>query len=97
MQTAHTINTPYISGLKLKATIDDKEDLDSKRYPIAFAIGIFRYLVDSTRRDLELVETLLARRAYRPRHRHWLQLRKIALYLQRTLHHGLITTPADQN
>lgn len=89
MNDAHLTRSPYPSGIKLHGPTAAEETLDISRHPYAKAVGILRYIVDSTRPDLAYVVGSLARHKKSPTTCHWKLLKHIERYLNATLHHGL--------
>ena len=88
MNSAHPASTPYASGIRLHPSTNDEPLLPtSNRF--AKALGILRYIVDSTRPDLAFITTALARSMARPAVRHWTALKHVARYLRATPTHGL--------
>lgn len=51
MQEARLASVPYVTGLELCREREAEAILDENIYPVATALGIFRYFVDSTRPD----------------------------------------------
>ena len=95
MQSATPKHTPYASGLKLHAAEQDEDVLNTTQYPYATAIGVLRYLVDSTRPDLAYVTGALAIHAARPTLRHWRALKAVARYLSGTRKYGILYTKGN--
>lgn len=97
MQRAATAKTPYPYSVKLHKKLSDEEILDLKVYPYAKAVGILRYLVDSTRPDLAYIVGVLARNVKHPTQRHWAVLKHVARYIQGTITHGPLYAKGDMN
>ncbi len=95
MQDAIPSDTPYASGLQLDGLRQGEEPLDQKCYPYGRAVGILRYLVDSTRPEISYIVGMLARNLKQPTRRHWLAAKQMARYLKGTLWHGLAYTAGD--
>lgn len=84
--------SPYASGLQLHPIAPAEAPLPSS-YQFPRALGILRYIVDSTRPDLAFVTGALARSMAAPTMRHWRALLHVARYLIGTASHGLMYTP----
>ena len=84
--------TPYAVGLNLQEAQEEETILNHTRYPYSTAIGVLRYLVDSTRPDLAYITGALARHMARPTMRHWKALKAVARYIAGTKHYGILYT-----
>ena len=93
MQNAAPADTPYVCGSDRGPAKAGEALLDITKYPIERAVGIARYLVDSTRPDIAVALGEIARHVRRPTQRHWKDLKQIARYLIRTKWHGLYYEP----
>lgn len=79
--------TPYSAGLQLhKAT---QHEPVVRRTEYQRAVGILRYLVDSSRPDLAVAVNDLARAMQHPTQRHWLAATQVARYLKGTRNYAL--------
>ena len=73
--------TPYIS-LKKKTTEADEQDLEEYLHKFyRKAVGILRYLVNSSRPNLAFVTSNLARFVAQPKQSHWKELKTVAKYV----------------
>lgn len=86
---ARTNGTPYIHGLDISPRAVAEPIVTEHQSTMASAVGMLRYLVDSTRPDLAYVTAALARSIRHPTYRHWRALRQVAKYVASTLHFGL--------
>lgn len=89
IQDAVSAKTPYLYGISLHSKTETEETLDTQRYPYNRAIGILRYLVDSTRPDLAFIVGVLVRHVKKLTTRQWAELKQIARYIKGSLTHGL--------
>eukprot|EP00171_Calliarthron_tuberculosum_P002586 IDg2586t1 len=87
LQRHRSAPTPYHEKADLRAATTNEPIIDVERYQRA--IGILRYLVDSTRPDLSVTACHLSRHMQTPTARHWEALRYAARYIVGTAHfHG---------
>lgn len=89
MQAVDPARTPYQSGARLQAREKHEERLDGN-IPHRQALGILRYMVDSTRPDLAYIVGVLARTMADPTHWHWQSVKHVARYIRHTRTHGLL-------
>lgn len=97
IQEAKPTKTPYPYGIQLQAKQPQESTLDTAKYTYVRAVGILRYLVDSTRPDLAYIVGALARHTKTPTKRDWLAIKHIALYLLGTKYYGLPYTAGNNN
>ena len=87
LHRAHPSLTPYCT-MSLAPAKTDEAIVNVKLFQRA--LGMLRYLVDSTRPDLAVATCILSRHIQHPTRRHWAALRQVGRYIQGTINHGLL-------
>lgn len=83
---ARTNSTLYLHGLYACPRAAAEPIVTEYQSTMASAVGMLRYLVDSTRPYLAYVTAALALSVQQPTYLHWRALRQVAKYVANTLH-----------
>ena len=96
MQDCKPVGTPVnISSKLVKATDDDDDCIDQKKYQSA--IGSLMYLSVSSRPDISYAVSSLAQFSSHPTKEHWTALKRLLCYLKGTPNHGILYTKDGAN